>query len=129
MNKIIMTVIVFFTLPISFGWAADNAKLCEAYNNTYTEANKNLAMITADGISDNSAPRETNRQLETLNQRTLQLMLIQQMEAHGCRVPKLISTGGGYLGNALACSLKSYDSPECDRQKWKSSRDDLEHFK
>ena len=133
MKKIITIFIVFFALPASFAWGQDNAKLCEVYSDSYEGANQNIANIEAPGHSDDSAPRETNRQLQTLNERIVQMILIQQMEAHGCKIPKMISSGVGYIIEAQECYLErlkgSFDSEECDTNNWKSILQDLEHFK
>ena len=65
-------------------------RLCEVDG-----ANKELAAIGVEGIFDDSAPRETNRQTRMLNQRIFQLVLIFQMQAHDCDIPKLPSSGTG----------------------------------
>ena len=49
--------------------SASSLTLCEVYTNVYNGANKRMALIDAGGIGDSSAPRETNRQLEILNER------------------------------------------------------------
>ena len=106
--------------------------LCDVYNNVYEGANKTIASVEAEGTFDNSAPRETNRQLKVLNERILQLIVIQQMHAHGCKIPKTTSSGVGYTVDATKCSTErimgNIGAPECDQTNWKSILDDLEHF-
>ncbi|MBC6437096.1 MAG: hypothetical protein GDA52_02900 [Rhodobacteraceae bacterium] len=102
-------------------WGADET-LCEVYANTYDGANQTMASIEAGGIFDDSAPRETMRQLQMLNERLLQLLLMQQMEYHGCDLPKIPSGAIGYMVDAMKCAnerlLGNGESPECDREEW-----------
>ena len=70
-------------------------RLCEVYGNLYDGANQKLAAIDAEGTGDDSAPRETNRQTRMLNRRIFQLVLIFQMQAHDCDIPKLPGSGTG----------------------------------
>lgn len=86
------------------------------------------------GIGDDSAPRETYRQLQLLNERILQLITLQQMNVHGCDIPKKASSEIEYLFPAMKCrgiliEGGSEYSPECDSSKWKSSFENAEHFK
>ena len=109
--------------------AGADEKLCEVYAGEYDGANREMARIVAEGILDNSAPRETARQLELLNERLLQLITMQQMEFHGCDLPKIPSGSAGYFISALNCKTKGeIGSPECDTGKWKSTLGHLEHF-
>lgn len=106
--------------------------LCSFYDNVYEGANKTIASIEAEGPPDNSAPRGTNRHLMVLNERILQLMVIQQMLAHGCQIPKTTSSGDGYFKDAFECETErirgNIGAPACDQNNWKSIFDDLEHF-
>ena len=73
-------------------------RLCDIYKHHYDGANKEMASILAEGTGDDSAHRETNRQLKILNERVLQLIVIFQMQAHECSIPKMLSysTNQGY---------------------------------
>ena len=106
-------------------------RLCEIYENLYDGANKKLAAIAAEGILDDSAPRETNRQTRALNQRIFQLILIFQMQAHKCDIPKFPSSGTGYMADALECQTRLMfgpsEHPDCDRSKWTYIQNDLEN--
>ena len=108
-------------------------RLCEVYGNLYDGANQKLAAIDAEGTGDDSAPRETNRQTRMLNQRIFQLILIFQMQAHDCDIPKLPSSGTGYTINAMQCRTElmrgNSGRPECDRTKWIDTRKNLDHFR
>lgn len=136
LRKLVVSVVVAFMSTAAPTALASNKTpqqvLCEVYENVYENANKSIASIDVKGIADNSAPRESNRQLKMLNERILQLIVIQQMQAHGCKVPKAISTGAGYMTDAVKCRTEqlkgNVSAPECDQTKWNSSFDDLEHF-
>lgn len=119
----------------SFSYASEmplQEALCEVYNKTYRGANKAIASTEAEGLGDNSAPRESNRQLRILNERIQQLIVIQQMHAHGCTVPKVISSGIGYKIHAMECQLEiitgNANATECDKSNWISVLESLEHF-
>ena len=108
-------------------------RLCEVYGNLYDGANQELAAIHVEGISDDSAHRETNRQTRMLNQRIYQLILIFQMQAHKCDIPKLPSDGIGYMVDAVECQTEwikgNSEHPECDRSKWTDITKNLDHFR
>lgn len=108
-------------------------RLCEVFENLYDGANKQLGAIFVEGFSDDSAPRETNRQIRMLNQRLFQLILIFQMQAYECDVPKHPSDGMGYYVDAMECSTErikgNLEHPECDRSEWTDTRDNLDHFR
>ena len=96
--------------------------LCETYEKLYTNANKGLALIYERGIGDDSAPRASKRQLEMLNERIYQLILIEQMQAHGCGIPKKPSSDLEFWSSALECEEASKEEREaqCDITNWKS---------
>ncbi|MBC6404132.1 MAG: hypothetical protein GDA41_00110 [Rhodospirillales bacterium] len=124
--------------------AHSETPLCETYEELYTNANKELASIyaggiadnsaprasnwlnplgkRAGGIADNSAPRASNRQLEMLNERIYQLILIEQMQAHGCDIPKKPSSDLEFWSSALECEEASKEEREalCNRANWQS---------
>lgn len=136
-NKAAVTILIAIVGLCSSSFADTSKKsssltLCEAYNNTYEGANKSMASIKAEGYGDNSAIRATTRHLRMLNERMLQVIVIQQMKAHGCSIPKITSGGVGYLTHALECQTEKIKgrvaSPECDTSKWKNILSDLKHF-
>ena len=95
---------------------------CANFAHVYEESNKAIGASVARSLSDNSAPRQTNRELEIINERLQQLIVLQQMRAYGCRFPTETSGGGAYLMKALECETAMLrgrqDAPECDRDKW-----------
>lgn len=121
-------VVVITTFVDFSAHASDNAleeKLCEVYNSHYEGANKTMASIITEGAFDDSVPRDLSRQIRLLNERVVQLILIQQMQAHGCRIPKSISGGYGYFIDATQCRLQQLqgnsDAVQCDQSKWQSN--------
>ena len=119
--------VVFFSQPV---FADSNGKsqqrtLCGVYDNIYESANKNMASIFSEGIIDDSAPRETNRQLRILNERMLQIIVLFQMQAHGCAIQKMPSIIAGYVLQAAKCQTEmskgNFDSPKCDRDSWENN--------
>ncbi len=123
-------VAVCFTLPAYAESIQD--RLCEVYSNFYVGANQELAIIDASGIGDDSAARETNRQIKKLNERIFQLITVTQMQFHGCTVPKMPSSGTVYIIDAIKCHTSritdGLDTPECDRSSWKNVFEDLEIY-
>lgn len=123
--------VCFFGSSLQASEKTPQQVLCEVYDRTYDGANKSIASIEAEGISDNSAPRESNRQLKILNERVQQLIVVQQMQAYGCKVPKATSSGVGYMIHAVECSTEqikgNFNSITCDRSNWKSILDEVEH--
>ena len=95
---------------------------CAKFAQAYEASNKTIGASFAQSLGDSSAPRQTNRELEVINQRLRQLIVLQQMRAYGCRFPTEISDGGAYLMQALKCQSEMLkgrrDAPECDRDKW-----------
>ena len=118
---------VGFSSPSAVAGSEDKPprqSLCGIYENIYEGANKEMALISGEGTFDNSAPRETNRQLKILNERVLQLIVISQMQAHGCAIPKIPSDGDiGYTIHAIECHTErmkgNFNSSKCDKSSWK----------
>lgn len=142
MTNRLLSIVLFFALSASVFVSSTVAKsqdmlprqrLCEVYGNLYDGANKELAAIEVEGIGDDSAHRETNRQTRMLNQRIFQFILIFQMQAHECDIPKLPSGGMGYMVDAVECQTElirgNSGRPECDQSKWTDTRNNLEHFR
>lgn len=114
--------ISFVTVGLNEPAMAQKADKCAFYENAYISSNKHLSSIWADGIGDDSAPRETNRQLKALNERMEQLIVIQQMQAIGCKLPEQTSSHWHYLSPALDCELeRDLESPKCNRDTWTST--------
>ena len=98
--------------------AAQRGSLCRIYANVYDDSNKELSSVHAQGLFDDSAPRATYRELQALNAKTTQLIVLQQMEAYGCDIPKEVSSHIHYQAPAMACHIGGYDSERCDKDTW-----------
>lgn len=109
------------------------SELCKEYYNIYDSANLELAKILSNGILDDSAPREAVRQIEILNQRTLQMITLQQMIFYKCDLPKKPSSEIDYFLPAIECWTEKTDgnddSPKCDTSTWESIFESKEHFR
>ena len=114
----------FLTLMMALPAYADS-ELCNKFADAFDHANKNLAMTYANGLSDNSPPRATNRYLEDIGDYLKQLILIQQMKAYDCDLPTTISGVGTYFSDAVDCisaqTKAEYESNACDLSAWKGS--------
>jgi hypothetical protein len=136
-----------FGFVASFQLASAQAPTCATMLSEFEDANKELSVIMSDGIADNSAPRETNRQLKELNQRFIQSMIIDRMLAMKCTLPTQLSSPKYYMLPALECETASTkamsaairlpsagsftDDPEykakCDRSVWRPSAQKAEN--
>lgn len=100
--------------------------VCSKLSADYDQAEKALAMTFAEGIGDDSAVRETNRQVESSNYITSAAIAVNLMEEHHCAsLPDHAPSIARYMSNALSCKtdrLKSGDSsdvPSCKMDTWK----------
>lgn len=90
----------------------------------YDQVEKALAMTEAEGVGDNSAPRETNRQVEDSNYLARASMTLTLMEANHCALPDHAPSSIRYLSSALTCAtdrLKSpigSETPSCKMENW-----------
>ncbi len=96
--------------------AAGQSAVCKVFAEHYVKADKRLAK--ANFSIPRTAPQQPVRQLRLLNERTTQLLLIEQMKGHGCPIPITIS-GQGYSQSALTCAfVRDPNSQECDIDRW-----------
>lgn len=100
------------------------ADSCDALQGKYVEQDKELASIKAAGIGDNSAPRESNRQLQAGNVLAKKQLLLTTMSLQKCPLPKSFETS--FIVSALSCAtetMRGYNSDAakeaCDRSKWR----------
>ena len=101
-----------------------SSSVCPKLATDYDQIEKSLAVTEAEGIGDNSAPRETNRQVEDSNLLTRASMMLTLMEAHHCTLPDHAPSAARYLSSALTCAkdrLKGAlgaETPSCKMQDW-----------
>lgn len=82
-------------------------------------------MTFAEGVGDNSAPRETNRQIETSNSLAQGSMIITLMQARHCTPPDHAPSIKRYFSPALTCStdrLKAEDPASCKMDNWQATQ-------
>jgi hypothetical protein len=97
-------------------------KNCSELSSAFTTIDKQNALTWTDSLGDNSAPRETNRQLKMLNGQLRQQMLLDALRTQGCPLPNVAAGYMRYLDKALECQtdqLKGVkDTPKCDLKAW-----------
>lgn len=110
--------------------AGNPSSICNNLTKDWVWSEKTLAQLSIDGVGDNSAPRETNRQLRILNRTLQKQMTLQLMLANHCSsLPDQADISGDYMVNALECETallrrSNDDLPgECDKSKWQKSSD------
>lgn len=118
-----------FAMAFSFPFATPVAAqgevgVCASLASQWDLIEQNLASSFVTGISDNSAPRATNRSLDELQGFTKASLLYEMMKDNKCPLPKSPPRAGTYLGAALKCeedrmSVRSPDS--CKRENWNKS--------
>ncbi len=111
--------------------AAETAK-CAKFLDDFDRADREIANISASGFGDDSAPRETNRQMRTVVQSLNKSMTLQLLLAHKCPVlPEVADGSGDYSFSALACRTeqirvgitKASYMKECSVRDWKKNKD------
>jgi len=108
------------------GAPAASSSTCSGLAKSYDQVEKSLAMTYAEGVGDNSAVRETNRQTENSNDLAKASIVISLMQAHHCTLPDHAPTMGTYISDALTCAtdrLKgSADAPSCKMENWRPTK-------
>lgn len=106
--------------------ASASSGVCASLGTEYDGIEKSLASTYAEGVGDDSAPRETNRRVEASNDLMRASMVLTLMQAHHCSLPDHSPSVARYLAPALTCAtdrLKgTAEPPSCDESTWKSSR-------
>jgi hypothetical protein len=101
--------------------AAVEPGVCSGYRDDIESNLKRSAMIDAEGISDNSAPRATMREQKKIGYKTDIQTTLNLMAAQKCELPKSTPNAAKYLTSALDCSLKNMkatnESEMCDMWK------------
>lgn len=110
--------------------ATAQSVLCRQLEGQIRLAEMNMAAEFAEGVGDNSAPRETTRQLRIGNQWAAVQAHLATMQANSCAPISRAISGSRYIGAALACStdrLRGQSNPEsCKRSTWKADESVIE---
>jgi hypothetical protein len=112
-----------FAAPVP---AAASSGVCASLAHDYDQVEKGMALTWAEGVGDNSAPRDTGRKIEASNFLARASMMLTLMQAHHCQMPDHAPSDGRYMSNALTCStdlLRSgADAPSCKMETWQPSK-------
>ena len=123
---------VLLVAVCGFAQAADTKPqgqqtVCDSLAASVEEGVKDLSHYRFDGAFDNSAVRETNRQLQKVVTTNLIQANLTLMQANKCVLPKLPINDYAYRSAALKCatSTKPKDevAPECVRPNWTRNSD------
>lgn len=110
------------TIALAAAAAAATSGVCSKLSAEYDQTEKGMAMTDAEGVGDDSAVRETNRQIESSNFISRAGIMVTLMEAHHCALPDHAPSPVRYLSAALSCAtdrLKSgVDAPACKMETW-----------
>lgn len=102
--------------------ASPSSGACSGLASAYDGVEKSLALTYAEGVGDNSAARETNRQMENANDLAKASMILTLMQAHHCAMPNHAPSMATYISSALTCAtdrLKGVsDAPSCKMDTW-----------
>jgi len=119
--RLITIILAFVMLASTHAMAKDTCgELLESFEEFY----KSIAIIEAESVGDNSAPRAQLRTLRIIRLQNKQHIILRFATAHKCKLPASPGSYGDYYLAALKCRNKSvetgkYDSPECNRSNWK----------
>jgi hypothetical protein len=106
------------------GTSAASGGVCSKLSVDYDQVEKSLALTYAEGVGDNSAPRDTSRKIEESNDLSRAFMMLTLMQAHHCEMPDHAPSEMRYMSNALTCAtdmLRSgADAPSCKTGTWQA---------
>lgn len=98
--------------------------ICVKLNNAIDSSQKQMADELSDGLLDNSAARETNRQLRINNELQLISMNVSLLSQNKCKLPSepIVSNVPGYINSAMVCGAErlagNKNSQNCKRENW-----------
>jgi hypothetical protein len=105
-------------------WGQATTLDCQAFESSIEQSSKQAALLMASGAADNSAARETNRNLEISHKLQVINLNLQLQIANKCPVRKTPINPDVYYGQALICTLdrmKGEKSPaSCELGNWKA---------
>jgi hypothetical protein len=106
------------------GASTASGAVCGKLSADYDQVEKALALTYAEGVGDNSAPRDTSRKIEESNDLARASMMLTLMQAHHCQMPDHAPSDMRYMSNALTCAtdmLRSgADAPSCKTDTWQA---------
>lgn len=133
--RVIIVLAVFavvLAIPAGGARAADQSR-CAMIGDSIDHFDKALSMLLAQGIGENSAPRETARALDGV--KTLLLIQINMdllRQLHCPQIPEGPIKEGTYLTDAMSCEKavaaavragrSGLGLPACDEKSWRPKR-------
>ena len=113
---------VAFIAASVFSVSAQAQSTCQDFENAINGETKGIALIMAEGLGDNSAPRQTNRNTEINGKFQLININLQLQIQNKCPVRKTPINPMLYIAEALDCNLARLkdekNSPACDMMNW-----------
>jgi hypothetical protein len=97
---------------------------CARLLDAYELAEKQKSYWSWAGVGDNSAFRETNRNMAILNENITQMMLIEMMGRANCRMPENLPSTNRYWRAAADCVQARGEEAmrqACNRANWRPS--------
>ena len=106
------------------GTSAAGSPVCSKLAADYDQVDKALALTFAEGLGDNSAPRDTTCKIEESNDLSRASMMLTLMQAHHCPMPDHAPSDTRYMSDALTCAtdmLRSgAEAPSCKTDTWQA---------
>lgn len=128
--KAVLPMAVFFFAAHTALAAPAPKAICVDLAKSIDASAKEMSKAEMSGFGDDSAPRETNRQLEINNQLLLIQMNLSLMSQYRCQLPRHSIQVNDYMVNALSCRTAQmggdYKSPKCDLATWVRDADHKE---
>ena len=103
-----------------FAQNTSGSMVCNRLSSDYEGLSKSISAITAEGVADDSAPRELVRQQRIGNEISKGSITLSLMTINKCGLPNE-APSDRYSSAALSCSLatmKGETGDACDRTKW-----------
>ena len=112
-----LSLLVALVLPAKTGQSAESCADLAAH---YDRLNRHNALLFAESMGDNSAPRATVSELKQIDNRLKQLAVLDFMRAKKCEYPADVENS--YILSAGKCALEelkgNYRADICDFTKW-----------
>lgn len=95
---------------------------CDGFEKAIEESLKEIAWVTASGVGDDSAPRETLRSMRIANELALIRLHLDLAARNQCPARRAPINEHKYLGQAAECRTEQLrgvkDPPVCKRETW-----------
>ena len=125
MRRVLLLVASAGLLATSAGAQTAPSAECISLSVDYDSVSKNIAEIKASGAGDDSAPRESNRQMRISNELATGSHILTIMVQKKCPMPKPVNPGA-YGMAATKCLIDRMQAPDieaksCAKSEWQRS--------